>query len=201
MSVYLRRAKTSCRVRTCSTATRARAPTMATQAPTANWRMMNAIPIHVKTAVFAPTSPTSTCAPVPIRTRAPTARQVGILVEIRQSTLLLLDYDDCASNPCQNGGVCSDSISGYSCDCSGLDYNGSQCQCEKNHRRIKMSVFSSDPDQCALGTFTCQNNGTCLSIHNNKNVICQCVNNYEDRNCETYACKKFFICILNQMRY
>lgn len=29
----------------------------------------------------------------------------------------LLDIDDCASNPCQNGAVCSDGINSYVCAC------------------------------------------------------------------------------------
>ena len=27
------------------------------------------------------------------------------------------DIDDCASNPCQNGGTCNDEVNSYTCDC------------------------------------------------------------------------------------
>ena len=33
------------------------------------------------------------------------------------STLLVVDIDDCAAKPCQNGGVCKDQINGYKCTC------------------------------------------------------------------------------------
>ena len=30
---------------------------------------------------------------------------------------LYLDIDECASNPCQNGGTCVDDINTYNCNC------------------------------------------------------------------------------------
>ena len=41
--------------------------------------------------------------------------------------IFLSDIDECASNPCQNGGSCSDGINGYTCDC--VDgYDGADCE-------------------------------------------------------------------------
>ena len=33
----------------------------------------------------------------------------------------------CISNPCQNGGVCSNGINEYTCDCA-QGYNGTSCE-------------------------------------------------------------------------
>ena len=41
------------------------------------------------------------------------------------------DTDECASNPCQNGGRCTDAVNGYTCTClSG--YEGDQCERKSN---------------------------------------------------------------------
>lgn len=37
------------------------------------------------------------------------------------------DYDECSSNPCQNGGTCTDHLNGYSCSCA-QGFNGNGCQ-------------------------------------------------------------------------
>ena len=38
-----------------------------------------------------------------------------------------LDIDECASNPCQHGGACSDGVNKYNCVCEG-GYEGANCQ-------------------------------------------------------------------------
>ena len=40
---------------------------------------------------------------------------------------MFVDTNECASNPCQNGGTCNDEVNKYSCDC-GLGYAGVNCQ-------------------------------------------------------------------------
>ena len=35
--------------------------------------------------------------------------------------------DECANNPCQNGGVCLDDVNGYKCTCK-AGYTGSDCE-------------------------------------------------------------------------
>ena len=43
---------------------------------------------------------------------------------------LLADIDDCLSNPCQNGGQCTDLVNGFACICiSG--FSGEICQFRK----------------------------------------------------------------------
>lgn len=36
------------------------------------------------------------------------------------------DIDECASNPCKNGGTCKDGIDSYSCECA-PGYEGYNC--------------------------------------------------------------------------
>ena len=52
------------------------------------------------------------------------------------------DIDDCASNPCENGGTCTDDVDGFTCAC-GANTMGLRCQ----------------TDPCASAP--CQNTSTC----------------------------------------
>ena len=36
--------------------------------------------------------------------------------------------DDCALAPCQNGGVCTDAVASFTCDCAGTGFEGATCQ-------------------------------------------------------------------------
>ncbi|KAK3728579.1 hypothetical protein QZH41_011661 [Actinostola sp. cb2023] len=47
------------------------------------------------------------------------------------SKSMCIDIDDCASNPCNNGGRCIDHKDGYRCECL-LGYMGKQCEIEKD---------------------------------------------------------------------
>ena len=39
----------------------------------------------------------------------------------------MVDIDECATSPCQNGGSCTDQVNGYTCDC--VDgYDGPNCE-------------------------------------------------------------------------
>ena len=44
---------------------------------------------------------------------------------------LLSDIDDCAGNPCQNGGTCSDGVDSHTCTCI-TGYTGSTCETSKS---------------------------------------------------------------------
>ena len=43
----------------------------------------------------------------------------------------ITDIDECASNPCQNGGTCNDNINSYTCSCI-PGYTGNNCEIGKN---------------------------------------------------------------------
>ena len=40
---------------------------------------------------------------------------------------IVVDTDECASNPCQHGGSCSDEVNKFSCSCAN-GYEGATCQ-------------------------------------------------------------------------
>ena len=42
-----------------------------------------------------------------------------------------IDDNDCAINPCENGGTCQDSANGYNCTCPS-GYSGKNCSDGKN---------------------------------------------------------------------
>ena len=42
-----------------------------------------------------------------------------------------VDVDECASGPCQNGGVCTDDVNRYDCACA-VGYTGAMCEGELN---------------------------------------------------------------------
>ena len=44
---------------------------------------------------------------------------------------LLSDIDDCADQPCQNGGNCTDAVNDYSCNCA-AGYSGKNCTIGKD---------------------------------------------------------------------
>ena len=46
------------------------------------------------------------------------------------SVCFYVDINECASNPCLNGGSCTDQVNGYVCDCGG-SYTGINCQTGK----------------------------------------------------------------------
>lgn len=44
--------------------------------------------------------------------------------------IYVLDIDECAKSPCQNGGTCKDGVNSYKCACL-LGFNGKNCENSK----------------------------------------------------------------------
>lgn len=73
---------------------------------------------------------------------------------------------DCASKPCQNGGACTDTESGHTCECL-AGYVGANCE--------------TNVDDCAADP--CENGGTCTDGVNS--YSCECVPGFTGTTCET----------------
>uniref|UniRef100_A0A8C2AYQ9 Sushi, von Willebrand factor type A, EGF and pentraxin domain-containing protein 1 n=1 Tax=Cyprinus carpio TaxID=7962 RepID=A0A8C2AYQ9_CYPCA len=76
-----------------------------------------------------------------------------------------LEINECASSPCQNGGVCKDLEGGYFCTCP-QGFTGDNCEV--------------DVDECY--STPCLNGGTCVDAIND--FRCECVNGYRGRLCQ-----------------
>ena len=50
--------------------------------------------------------------------------------------LFTVDINECSSNPCLNGGSCTDQVNGYVCSCQ-PGYAGDRCQTSKIDRLEK----------------------------------------------------------------
>ncbi|KAL9980337.1 hypothetical protein ACROYT_G008909 [Oculina patagonica] len=74
--------------------------------------------------------------------------------------------NECASNPCLNGGTCVDQVNGYVCNCQ-PGYGGVHCQTNINE-------CSSNP---------CLNEATCVDQVNG--YVCNCQPGYTGVNCQT----------------
>ena len=75
------------------------------------------------------------------------------------------DIDECGSDPCENGGTCTDGVNGFNCSCPD-GYNGTTCQ--------------EDIDEC--GSDPCENGGTCTDGVNGFN--CSCQDGYNGTTCQ-----------------
>uniref|UniRef100_A0A8C6TT76 Sushi, nidogen and EGF-like domain-containing protein 1 n=1 Tax=Neogobius melanostomus TaxID=47308 RepID=A0A8C6TT76_9GOBI len=67
-----------------------------------------------------------------------------------------IDVDECASNPCQNGGTCEDQINSYVCQCP-PGYTGVHCE--------------TDIDECK--DKPCFNNAQCVQGVSNFSCVCE----------------------------
>lgn len=91
--------------------------------------------------------------------------------------------DDCATNPCQNGGSCVDKVNGFKCICP-AGYAGPLCQ--------------TDIDDCQADN-PCLNGGSCADLVNSFRCICVpgftgslCQTNVDD--CLTKPCSNGGVC-------
>lgn len=58
------------------------------------------------------------------------------------------NVDECAVNPCQNGGTCTDGVDSYTCACA-AGYSGTNCE--------------TDIDECAMGSAVCGAGVPCVN--------------------------------------
>ena len=112
------------------------------------------------------------------------------------------NIDDCAVNPCQNGGTCIDFVSDYKCYCN-PGFVGTHCEenvneCSVNpcanggtcHDSVNDFVCACPPGysgkDCSIEinecvTNPCMNNGFCVDKLND--FECRCLPNYSGKNC------------------
>ncbi|XP_024128868.1 protein jagged-2 isoform X1 [Oryzias melastigma] len=76
------------------------------------------------------------------------------------------NINDCASNPCKNGGTCIDGINSFQCVCPG-GWEGPLCD--------------ADVDECS--GLPCQNGGQCVDLLND--FYCMCVDNWKGKTCHS----------------
>ena len=57
-----------------------------------------------------------------------------------------VDVNECASSPCQNGGVCANQISKYTCTCTSL-FTGTNCQFRKRTLQVYARYGKNLPDE------------------------------------------------------
>ena len=84
-----------------------------------------------------------------------------------------LNIDDCDADSCQNGGVCTDGVDSFTCDCSGTGYTGQFCE--------------TDVDECLAGTDDCHSNATCTNTAGS--FTCTCPAGYLDVNGNGILCQ------------
>ncbi len=75
------------------------------------------------------------------------------------------NINECASNPCRNGGICTDTVNSFVCICP-AGYSGLMCQTNIN--------------ECASNP--CRSGGTCIDLLNRYN--CTCIKSWTGTNCE-----------------
>ncbi|KAH1029878.1 hypothetical protein HUJ05_003031 [Dendroctonus ponderosae] len=97
------------------------------------------------------------------------ARRIAVVERNTKALTKLLAVNECASNPCQNGGTCIDIFLGFVCQCP-TGWEGNTC--------------SIDVNECTrfVGTdLGCQNGGTCINLPGT--YQCQCTHGWIGVHC------------------
>ncbi|VDI57264.1 Hypothetical predicted protein [Mytilus galloprovincialis] len=89
------------------------------------------------------------------------------------------EINECASNPCQHGGVCQDGVNKFTCTCT-AGYTGVRCESDINDCASN-PCHHGDINECSSSP--CQHGGVC---NNAVNVFtCTCITGYTGSYCET----------------
>ena len=111
--------------------------------------------------------------------------------------IILVDINECASNPCKNNGVCIDGINAFTCNCKdgyiGLECETGEIHSFSNWNKWNVIVFFcntvwtyliiiiADVDECKSNP--CNNGGRCVDGVNG--YACNCTDGYIGLQCET----------------
>ena len=110
------------------------------------------------------------------------ARQVPscthLILSLQQKSLIL-DIDECASDPCTNNGTCTDRINGFVCSCL-PGYTGSTCKISKRYRSNNTEL-TKPPDIDECNPNPCQNGAVCEDLIND--FYCPCLAGYTGKKC------------------
>ena len=63
---------------------------------------------------------------------------IRVVLCTRKTTCILIDTDECACEPCQNGGSCIDAVNKYTCTCDN-GYEGPNCETGKSRSSYVIS--------------------------------------------------------------
>ena len=122
------------------------------------------VPTTVTPAQLTCASPGGTCVPNSLNCATPCNCTAGYSGYLCQTNV-----NECASNPCANGGSCTDGVNRFTCTCTS-GFSGTRCQ--------------TNVDECANAP--CLNGGTCADAVNS--FTCTCPPGIAGDFCQTAPC-------------
>ncbi|XP_072043139.1 uncharacterized protein [Amphiura filiformis] len=108
-----------------------------------------------------------------------------------------MDGDECASEPCQNGGICIDKENGFSCKCR-RGFLGRTCQEEKGLSPCGRNSYFCNNGRCVKASNVCDGRNHCGDGSDELNCKLSKLNNLSQI-VDYYDCMKNDIPIKNQL--